>query len=802
MPTSAPLHRRLRLANGLAVALWHDPELPQAAALARIGAGSHQAPRAFPGLAHFLEHLFFLGSRRYPMADGLMPLVQRLGGELNASTRETTTDFFFALAPEHLAAGLDRLLDMLAAPLLVPDAQRREREVLHAEFIAWARSADTRRDLALAAGLPAMHPAAGFHAGNRYSLPLQRPTFQTALHDFQQQHYRAENALLVLAGPQPLAELAELAREHGALLPPGAAPSSVTPQALPATGEHWQTMTATPPSLALQFALDDLSPGSWEAAELLETLLLGEHPGGLPAILREAGQAARLSLAWPYRQARQGLLRLDLTPGPQASPGGLTSTLFAWLDALRQTPLAALQQGHAERVQRQWATLPALALVRRLGERLWLDRPGDAWPHPALSPAAQAAWPRLLAQLVPERLSGFAAGLTDSPDRASSVAASFSLPPPNPLLAEPVVPSAPAMQSWPISQALAPQQREGLLFLRWQWPEPAPVAPDARVLGALPRLAAEAGVNLRWSPPGAPWELRLQGWAAALPAVLEQALGSLVAELDNSRPAPVVPPEPMLIRQLLKVLPERLTAVTPLAVNGKGPRWQALACGLPRTAQASLAALAPPPRPRPRPRPRARLLGEPHGCTGRHWHPEPSADAQQALLLFCPQPDARPGTEAAWRLLAARLQGPLFQRLRSERQLGYAVFSAYRQLGDHGGLLIGVQSPHAQAAELLAEIEGCLAASLAAVQAEAVTLAQNIRQLVRDFSPATPQRAALAERLWWGFQRSGALDLAPLQQALAALDDGALQQAWQQLTAADAPRFALANASAPSGWMS
>ena len=796
MPSSLSQHRRLRLANGLAVALLHDPELPQAAALVRIGAGSHQAPRAFPGLAHFLEHLFFLGSRRYPAADGLMPLVQRLGGELNASTRETTTDFFFALAPEHLAAGLARLLDMLAAPLLAADAQRREREVLHAEFIAWSRSADTRRDLALAAGLPATHPAAGFHAGNRYSLPLQSPIFQAALRAFQHQHYRAENALLVLAGPQPLTELADLAREQGALLPPGPAPRAVTPPALPAPGEHWQTIIATPPTLALQFALDDLPPGSWEAAELLETLLLGDHPDGLPATLRHAGQAERLGLAWPYRQARQGLLRLDLAPGPQADPGGLTTTLFAWLDALRQMPLAALQQGHAERVQRLWATLPALALVRRLGERLWLDRRGDAWPQPALAPAAQAAWPRLLAQLVPERLSGFAAGLANSPSRASPVAATFTLPPPNPLLADPVTPRAPAMQPWPISQALVPKQREGLLFLRWQWPGPAPVAPDVRVLGALPRLAAEAGVNLRWSPPGAPWELRLQGWATALPAVLEQALGSLVAELDAIRPAPVVPPEPMLIRQLLKVLPERLTAVTPLTVNEEGPRWQALACGLPQAAQASLAAITLPPRPKAGP------LGEPHGCTGRHWQQEPSADAQQALLLFCPQPDARPATEAAWRLLAARLQGPLFQRLRSERQLGYAVFSAYRQLGDQGGLLIGVQSPHARAAEILVEIEGGLADSLDAVQAEAAMLAENIRQLVRDFSPVTPQRATLAERLWWGFQRSGALDLMPLQDALAALDAGALQQAWQQLTAGDAPRFALANASAPSGWMS
>ena len=791
MPPPSALSRRLHLANGLAVALRHDPELPQAAALVRIGAGSHQAPAAYPGLAHFLEHLFFLGSRHYPAADGLMPLVQRLGGELNASTRETTTDFFFALAPEHLAAGLARLLDMLAAPLLAPDAQRREREVLHAEFIAWSRSADTRRDLALAAGLPVAHPAAGFHAGNRYSLSLQAPAFQAALRAFHDHHYRGANALLVLAGPQPLAELAALAREHGARLPSGPAPRIPAPPPLPAQGEHWQTSAAAPPTLALQFALDDLPPGSWEAAELLESLLLGDHPGGLAATLRQTGLAERLSLAWPYRHADQGLLRLAVAPGPQTDPARLSGTLCTWLDALRQTPLVLLQQGHAERLQRQWATLPALALVRRLGERLWLDRNGDAWPQPALSKAAQAAWPRLLAQLVPERLSGFAAGLPAPPLASAPETPTFALPAPNALLVSHPA-TRPGVHAWPISPALAPQQREGLLFLRWQWPGQAPVAPAAAVLGSLPRLAAEAGVSLSWSPPGAPWELRLQGWSAVLPGVLEQALAPLVAELNASRPAPMAPPEPMLIRQLLKVLPERLPAATPLTAPAAGPRWQALACGLPVAAQAFLAAIRPPPQPQAAP------LGEPRTFSGRHWHPEPSADAQQALLLFCPQPDAQPATEAAWRLLAACLQAPLFHRLRSERQLGYAVFSAYRLLGDQAGLLVGVQSPHARAAEILGEIETCLGDSHSSVR----VTAEDRQQLERDFGPASTRRAALAERLWWGFQRTGALDLNPLQQALAALDDQALPQAWQQLTATDAPRFVLANAAAPPGWLS
>jgi len=223
-----------------------------------------------------------------------------------------------------------------------------------------------------------------------------------------------------------------------------------------------------------------------------------------------------------------------------------------------------------------------------------------------------------------------------------------------------------------------------------------------------------------------------------------------------------------------------------------GPQWQALACGLPQAAKAALARVAPPPQPRAVP------FGEPPRFSGRHWHHEPSADAQQAVLLFCPQPDAQPATEAAWRLLAARLQAPLFRRLRTEQQLGYAVFSAYRQLGDQGGLLIGVQSPHARAQDILAAIEACLGDSRAAVLAAA--LDESRQQLVRDVGPTTTQRAALAERLWWGFQRSGALDLAPLRTAIATLDDRALLQAWTQLTAADAPRFVLANAVPGDGY--
>ena len=108
--------RHLTLANGLQLTLRHAPRLKRSAAALRVHAGSHDAPAKWPGLAHFLEHLFFLGTSRFALNDGLMRYVQTLGGQVNASTRERTTDFFFEVPPSALTGGLERLCQMLAEP--------------------------------------------------------------------------------------------------------------------------------------------------------------------------------------------------------------------------------------------------------------------------------------------------------------------------------------------------------------------------------------------------------------------------------------------------------------------------------------------------------------------------------------------------------------------------------------------------------------------------------------------------------------------------------------------------------------
>ncbi|MEX5715709.1 insulinase family protein [Serratia ureilytica] len=88
-----------QLDNGLAVRAISTPDAEAAAALVRIEAGSFQAPAAWPGLAHLLEHMLFRGSVNFNAQDGLMGWTPAVGGRLNATTQATQTAFSLRWAP-------------------------------------------------------------------------------------------------------------------------------------------------------------------------------------------------------------------------------------------------------------------------------------------------------------------------------------------------------------------------------------------------------------------------------------------------------------------------------------------------------------------------------------------------------------------------------------------------------------------------------------------------------------------------------------------------------------------------------
>ncbi|HBP3404506.1 TPA: pyrroloquinoline quinone biosynthesis protein PqqF, partial [Pseudomonas aeruginosa] len=636
-----------------------------------------------------------------------------------------TTDYFFEVTAEHLGAGLARLIDMLARPLLDIDAQRREREVLEAEYLARSADEQTLIDAALALGLPAGHPLRRFAAGRRDSLALENDAFQRALREFHAAHYHAGNCQLWLQGPQALDELERLAQRACADLPgraPGASPPP--PPLLPFAGEALALRLPGPPRLVLGFALDALREADEQTLQAFAELLGDRSPGRLLAALGEQGLGESAALRVVHRDARQALLALTFELFDGSAAAALEAAFFDWLGDLRDDAASLLA---ARRPLLAEPTAP----LERLRQRV-LGLPAEI--RPACLDALRAD--RCLRLHLDSELDGAEARW--SAGFRLSVA---------PVAAAP--PLAAQRHAWRFELPLPPSAAaEGALFLRWRFPGVPARSRFLALRQALRPLCGQArlgGVEMGLEALGEDWSLSLLGPRDRLEAAVRPALARLLAappdwrangerlsSAERRRSATGLP-----IRQLLDALPGLLGEPLAEVDDWRRTRWDALvmqaAMPDPRwmPGQAAGERLEPlPPRP------------------GRHRR-ELAMDGESALLLFCPLPTQEVPMEAAWRLLA-RLHEPAFQRrLRDELQLGYALFCGFREVGARRGLLFAAQSPRACPERLLEHMETFLQRSAEALaQLPARRLAGLREALADDLRRAPGSFAERARRAW------------------------------------------------------
>ncbi|MFS2198898.1 pyrroloquinoline quinone biosynthesis protein PqqF [Pseudomonas sp. Pseusp3] len=788
------------LANGLRVTLRHAPNLKRCAAALRVAAGSHDVPLAWPGLAHFLEHLLFLGTERFPAGQGLMAYVQSHGGQVNARTSERTTDYFFELPPKAFAGGLERLSDMLAHPRMNPDDQQREREVLQAEFVAWSQDAAAQQQSALFSGLGEAHPLRGFHAGNRDSLPLQQPEFQQALQDFYQRFYQTGQMTLSLVGPQSLDELKAMAEAFGNVIAKGETAIQQPPVPLmDALANSYQQ--AGERRLDLLFALEALPDFSAEALAFLCHWLNMAKPGGLLADLRERGLADNLKAEPLYQFAGQALLHFEFTL-PAASPvTGIRERLMDWLGFFAEQDWRPLREEYATLLQRQQQVSSALQLARLDSEQreVGLSEPGvtalkpilkqigavdnfsGPWQLPTPNPFLRSEAPTPNAGLIRGQTSAHRGLRTFAQDRSRSRRERSPMQ---------------FSQAWPDNGA------EGAIYLRWRLDSTPGSYLQSRLENNLQPLredARQAGVDFAFSASGNEWLLKLNGLQEPMPSVLEHALKELTqpdAAVSQAEPTSValIP-----IRQLLKALPDHSLEHSANSDNlqqlWSSARWDGLAIGLSAQTQAamSLALSRVPGTPDNQLTPPASIHSQ------RLWSHVDTASSEHALLLFCPTATQAIADEAAWRLLAHLSQTPFYQRLRVELQLGYAVFSALRQIHGQTGLLFGVQSPSVVPMELLQHIEQFLNRLPDLIQAlDDSTFSVQRQALADQFSSTALTTAQAAELLWQGKLAGRSSEyLTQLPQSIVQIDRAALLAMARRLNQAEGGWRCLASAASP-----
>jgi insulysin len=210
-PDDESVSRHFVLENGLKVLLVSDPEFNLSSAALEVQAGSLMDPEDRQGLAHFAEHMLFLGNEKYPDVEEFPAYLDSHGGYANAYTAEAFTNYHFEVQHEAFEGALDRFSQFFISPLFSPEYIQREINAVHSEHQKNLEQ-DTWREMQLFRNLYKKdHPANHFSTGN---LDTLKGITQEEFVRFYNKYYSANRMSLVLLSSKGLDELETMARQY------------------------------------------------------------------------------------------------------------------------------------------------------------------------------------------------------------------------------------------------------------------------------------------------------------------------------------------------------------------------------------------------------------------------------------------------------------------------------------------------------------------------------------------------------------------------------------------------------------
>ncbi|HEY3352353.1 MAG TPA: pitrilysin family protein [Polyangia bacterium] len=226
MPTTAVTPRQHVLSNGLRVITIELPHLHTVSLVMYAKVGSRYETPASNGLSHFVEHMLFRGTERYPDSYALHLAIEDFGGTLYAETGRDYSLYQIAVHPESVPSALEVLGEIFHRPRF-PDVDLERKLVL--EEMLEDRDEDGREinidDISRAAVWPD-HPL-GFKitgpAGN-----VERFAERDVRRHFQE-FYGAANMILCISGAASEAEVLPLVQQHFDGLHPGQAATPLPP---------------------------------------------------------------------------------------------------------------------------------------------------------------------------------------------------------------------------------------------------------------------------------------------------------------------------------------------------------------------------------------------------------------------------------------------------------------------------------------------------------------------------------------------------------------------------------------------
>ena len=189
------------LANKMKCLVVSDPEAEHSAAAVNVKVGSVYETQH--GVAHFLEHMLFMGTKKFPGENEYSNFLTSHSGYSNAYTASENTNYFFKVASDHLRQALDIFAQFFVEPLFLADSVERELKAVDSEYNKNLQDDNWRIYQILRNSLTP--PFNHFGIGNKETLNVEG--IRDIVIAFYEKYYSANLMSLVIYGKESIDEL-------------------------------------------------------------------------------------------------------------------------------------------------------------------------------------------------------------------------------------------------------------------------------------------------------------------------------------------------------------------------------------------------------------------------------------------------------------------------------------------------------------------------------------------------------------------------------------------------------------------
>ncbi|MBB1386671.1 insulinase family protein [Pseudoalteromonas sp. SG45-5] len=343
-PNDNRQYKTLKLANDIEVILVSDPSAEKSAASLSVGVGLLHDPMSQQGMAHYLEHMLFLGTERYPDTKGYSDFMTKNGGAHNAYTWLDITNYMFKVNNDAFDEGLDRFADFFKTPKLYPEYTDKEKNAVNAEW-SMRREMDFFGQFKLARKMMGEHPANRFLIGNLETLgDKEGGSLHKETVDFYNKYYSANIMKVALISNLTISEMEQKAQKYFADIENKNIDKPTVTTKLDFDNAGGKRVFYAPNEDVKQLQLDfTIANNNSEFAvkpnRFVAYLLSNEMPGSPAQLLRDKGWVSQLSASsTPNQYGNYGSLNVnvELTDEGMKNREMIVATIMQYIDLIKR----------------------------------------------------------------------------------------------------------------------------------------------------------------------------------------------------------------------------------------------------------------------------------------------------------------------------------------------------------------------------------------------------------------------------------------------------------------------------------